>query len=290
LKMKNLMFVALLIFQSFLGCVLGHAKLDVPTAWNPNPSKDAPCGGGAPQPYASIVWQAGTEQNLIWEVVAGDGVGPVEGLINVNAQQDFTNAITMFTNGNSPSLGQHTMSFKVPSIVCQGPNNTCLLQVSSSSGWVACSTIGISNSSSSGPVENTYCVYGTEIQFCATKNAANVSIPIGTTTATVDLQVLSTYQTNINNTNVFANGANPQCQAAYKSLVCDNGLPSCGRTSACQDTCQNAVNLCGLTTAEVNLYPCSTYPTCGANGVAHLDIPRVFVALLMMLSIFYRLG
>jgi len=287
--MKNFLIIASLLI-SFLGCVLGHAKLDTPTAWNPNPSKTFPCGGGAPQPYASVVWQQGTVQNLIWEVVAGDGVGPVQGLINVKAQTDFTSPVTLFTNGNSPALGQHTMTFKIPNIVCQGPNSTCLLQVSSSSGWVACSTISISNSSNSGPVENTYCVYGTEIQFCATKNAANVSIPLGTSTATVDLQVLSTYETNINNTNVFLNGADPNCQAAYKALVCDNGLPSCGRTSACQETCQNAVNLCSLTPDEANLYPCSTYPTCGNSGNAPLSVPLFLVALMMMLSIFYRLA
>jgi len=285
--MKNL--VCLLVFLSLCINVFGHAKLDTPTAWNPNPSKTFPCGGGAPQPFASIVWQGGSLQSLIWEVVAGDGVGPVEGLINTQAQTNFdTGVVTLFTGGNSPSLGQHIMTFTVPNIQCVGPNQTCLLQVSSSSGWVACSTISISNTSRSISEKNV-CVYGTEIQFCSFRNAANISIPLGTSASSVDLQVNSTYNTNINNPNVFTNGGDANCQAAYKQLACLDGLPDCGQTSACKTVCQNAVTLCGLTPAEANLYDCSTYPAC--EGLGHMESPSVFLAaLLTMLAVFYRLA
>jgi len=56
--------------------VTGHAALVNPIPWNPNPSQTAPCGGVVKSaPLTTLA--RNSDVNIVWNVIAGDGIGPV---------------------------------------------------------------------------------------------------------------------------------------------------------------------------------------------------------------------
>jgi hypothetical protein len=61
MKFATVLFAALIAVALLAAHVDAHAKLNTPTAWNPQPSTGNPCGGGARATTAAATWQAGAD-------------------------------------------------------------------------------------------------------------------------------------------------------------------------------------------------------------------------------------
>ena len=118
---------------------------------------------------------------------------------------------------------------------------------------------------------STSCHIATGLSFCSMMNGQNVVIANGASMAQLDTQAQTAYNDNLPNTNVFANGANSDCQTAYKNLLCFNTFPLCGTSmGVCQDACSQVTSKCGLQPQHANLYQCSSYPTSSCTNQAAL--------------------
>jgi len=278
-----------------LTSVDGHAHLTAGTSstvgigWNPNPST-ALCGGQSPQP-ALFVFPAGAivgttadgAKNLIdlsWDVVAGDGEGPVTIAVDQNGGTNFNTPGTVINTDNNPTVAQHALAIQIPSgITCSGPGNSCTLRVIGSNNWQSCVTFLINNaggSTGSAPAEPTPSCQAANLptgSFCMYANSlSSVFVPIGTTTQQMDAAALTTYTATRANLKVFSSGlTDPNCGPLYHQYLCETiffqagcgapgSTPSSNPTlqvaTPCRNLCIAMQCLCGLNRTHVGLYPC----------------------------------
>jgi len=184
------------VFLCLVSYVAGHAKLNVPLAWNPSPSKTAPCGGGtafqttiSTDPNQDVL-KTGTNWNFQWQLVAGDGNGLPQIGVDSNYGTNFLGIGTAtYISGPAGSdssvtvLGVYTMSIAIPSnLVCTGgvQGNLCSMQFKTPTGWYACATIttdkSVANNNSISTQQAT-CVQptGQRLFFC-TNNVGNFAL------------------------------------------------------------------------------------------------------------------
>jgi len=273
----------------------GHAHLTAGTsstvgiAWNPNPSTSL-CGGQSPQP-ALFVFPAGAvvgttadgSKNLMdlsWQVIAGDGTGPVTVGVDQAGGTNFNTPATVINTDNNPTVAQHALAFQIPNgITCTGPGNSCTLRVIGSNNWQSCISFLTNNagaSTGSAPVEpqatcqkanlpsGSFCMY--------VNNLASVFVPLGTTILQMDAAASTTFTATQANLKVFSSGlTDPTCAPLYHQYLCESiffqaGCGAPGSTpssnpalqvaSPCANLCLTMQCICGLNRTHINLYPC----------------------------------
>lgn len=259
-----------------LVCILvavhGHAVLRDPIPFNTNPTTTRFCGvnpitdnmKSTPQ----AIWQVGTTVTITWQVVAGDGAGPVIGGLDTKGGTNFS---TPLWNGGftTTSTGTFKQSFTVPPVSCTAPN-FCTFGISSS-GWYSCSTVSVVNAAvpRQPPTAPQCKAISGRTSFCGATGSVLVSN--GADPDDVDAELASVYSANLGNNKVF-NGAvtSSACTSSYKTLLCSVSLTPCDpatsqaitATEACHGQCQQTMDDCGIVQAHIDLYPCSTYPLC----------------------------
>ena len=129
--------VGLLLFALLTVSVNSHAMLSYPTAWVPNPVKNAPCGGLSDYPAGNQIVNLtiGDQLPVSWTVIASDGSGDVTAKYNLNGGVNtFTENWTGLTI-SAPQVGSFAGVAVVPNVTC---SPTCTAQVSNAAGWVSC--------------------------------------------------------------------------------------------------------------------------------------------------------
>jgi len=287
MKLLLSLFVSSLLIVS----VYGHAKLVSPVAFNPNPSKAAPCGDGNILPGPAANWPPGSTQTLAWTVVAGDGTGAIRAFVDPKGGTGLfptsvptagtvpTGLTEIILSGTTPSTTiPYTFTLTVPNVVCNGPSGFCTVVVFSTSSWWACTTVNISsaipitNNTNIGPPAPT-CQNATDLPFCTRINSKQVSIPFGQSLLDLDNAAKQAYIFNLGNPKVFTRPSTAGCPSAYKFLVCATIFRRCGGGLIadcdyyigahpygcfCKNTCFQARDLCGLNTTHTGLLNCDT--------------------------------
>jgi len=286
MKLLLSLFVSSLLIVS----VYGHAKLVSPVAFNPNPSKAAPCGDGNFLPGPAANWPPGSQQTLAWTVVAGDGTGQVRAFVDpkgtknnfpttVPAVNAVPTGLTELILTGSPTQVPtttiaYTFTFTVPNLVCDGPTGYCTIVVFSATSWWACTMVNISSAI---PITNTTttsypaptCQNATDLDFCTMVNGKQVSIPFGQSLYDLDHAANRSYYFNMGNPKVFITPQTAGCSSAYKFLVCATTFRRCGTGIIancdyyaggygcfCSKTCYTARDLCGLNATHNGLLNC----------------------------------
>lgn len=111
---------------------------------------------------------------------------------------------------------------------------------------------------------NPNCVKAVGLSYCDAINGMQIVIPAGQTAATapkafIDDDAALAIQAikNLNNTKVFIDGMNPECEAHYKRAKCALNFPACGALNnaafpdspyVCKTACTNVVRVCQLNT------------------------------------------
>jgi len=264
--------------------VFGHAKLNVPVAWNAQPSKASPCGGG-PQPTdTGTSFTIGGSTNIIWQVVAGDGVGAVSLSVDPTGGTTFANPVVI---GTPTAVGTFTYPYTVPSVTCTGTGALCSIQVASSSGWFACSTVRFVQAGTPPPPPGVNCKVASGLTFCSFLNGHNIEIQPGTDIVALDQTLATTYTTTLYNPNVFSTPNNTICQTDYKTFLCHEQFPYCGQTAACQSSCYDAIGKCGITTSHRGLYDCTQGPiSCTDPAASSTIVVSFFVIAAALLAAF----
>jgi len=272
----------LLVVIGLCTLVFGHAKLNVPPAWNPQPSKASPCGGG-PQPTdTATTFTVGTTESITWQVVAGDGVGAVTLSVDPAAGTNFANGVVI---GTPTAVGTYTYPYTVPSVTCTGANGLCNIQVASSSGWFACSTVRFDQPGVPVPPPPTpSCQAVSGLTFCTMINGHSIEVEPGTDPLSLDKALAVTYTATLYNANVFSNPNTTLCQTDYKNYLCHSQFPWCGQTAACQPSCYDAIGNCGITTSHRGLYDCTQGPiTCNDPNASSAIVASFFVIMAALL-------
>jgi len=229
-------------------------------AWNTQPSKTSPCGGGAKPTSSNTVWVAGTTVLITWQIVAADGEGPVTLSLDPTGNTTFKNGVVI---GDPTSVTTYNYTYNVPAnTVCTGPTKLCTIQLMSSSGWYACASVMVTPQGTPPPptVPVSSCQLVSGLSFCSALNGHSVVVPTGVDPVALDGTVAATYSANLNNPNVFTTPNATGCAADYRALVCGDQFPFCTQTTVCQATCTAAITECSLTPAEKNLYNCAQGP------------------------------
>jgi len=275
---NNNILSVILLLSSLFGVVSGHAKLQTPAAWNTQPSKTSPCGGGSAPSLAAISWNVNTQVSIAWTVIAQDGSGVVSVKWDLAGGSNFQGNATVL--GSANAVGNYNFALLVPNVVATGPKGLITMQVFSSSGWFSCSSVQILGSNLPlPPPPAPICVVPIDLAFCLSRNHVNVQIPGGYTANAVDKSITDSYTTTLHNTNVFSNGNSSACATAYKNYLCQTGLPNCGQTYACKSLCQNALNLCGIQPAHITLYDCTQGPDdCNASSFLSFSLALLVFA------------
>jgi len=258
-----------LLFSFLFISIQGHAILRVPLGWNTNPSKTSPCGAGVQPTVPDAIWKVGTTVTITWQVVASDGSGAVTVTFDPTGQMNFVGApqSLISTIGTAPMVGTFNFSLTIPSVTCTGPDNMCSVQFMSSSAWFSCTSVQLVTTPPPPVITTPTCEIATGMKFCTQLNNQFVLVPHGQTAAGVDSEVSSTYSANVINPNVFTFGNSSACGPAYKNFLCSQTLPYCGTQGACQAICNYALQTCGLTQKEADLYNCGLGPiSCCQNG------------------------
>jgi len=284
----------LLVFPEavLFALVAGHAKLNTPAAWNPQPSKAAPCGGAAQLTDTVTSWEIGGRSTVAWQVVAGDGVGAVSAIIDPTGGTTFTG--TPISLGTASVVGPATFTFTVPDTTCTGTSSDptkgpiCTVQIKSDSGWVACATVRVSGTFVPPPPKGVNCQVVEGLQYCTEQNGVNVEVAPGSVPANTDATVRETFLTTLYNPNVFSAPNTTRCATAYKNYLCKNAFPYCGQEAACQPACYDAIGICKITDSHRGLYDCT-------QGVVKCDDPgsdavrAAFGFALLLVSLFFAL-
>jgi len=294
MKLLLSLFVSSLLIVS----VYGHAKLVTPTAFNPNPSKAAPCGQGPLLPGPAAIWSPGSTQTLAWTVVAGDGTGPIRAFIDpkgvmsnfptsVPANGVVPSGLTeILLTGTTPTTTiAYTFTLTVPNLQCEGTAG-CTIVVFSSSSWWACTAVNITNAvrstntSGSNFIAPT-CQNATGLSFCTMVNNKQVSVPFGQTLESLDNGANVSFAFNLANPKVFTTPSKGGCFSAYKYLICATMFRRCGTGLIaqcdyftgtypygcfCSHTCFQARDLCGLNATHSGLL------NCDSSQIADTDI------------------
>jgi hypothetical protein len=276
-------FLALIVASYLVASVYGHAKLVSPVAFNPNPSKTAPCGGGALPSGAAANWPVGSTQTVSWTQVASDGGGQLSMYIDPKGSTDnfmttTTGAGTGLVSVNFPystnANDNYQFTLTVPDVDCNGPSGLCSVVIFTATSWWACTLVTIKTSNVIQPVlvANTTvanCTNATALAFCDIVNGHVVSIPTGQTPAQLDASAQSAYTSTLANAKVLSTPSKPGCASALKYLLCSTLFKSCdyhgpsscdyykgGSGCFCVTTCIQAAQLCGLNATHVDLFGC----------------------------------
>jgi len=276
--------VLAVVVLSLVVYVAGHAKLNDPLAWNPTPSKTQPCGGGAafstlPNTAAGStdMLKGGQSWQFQWQLVAGDGSGPVHVRIDPNYGTTFSVSVgtaggdsSTIVSGPDPNyidvLGTYTLKLTIPQgIVCTGgtQGNLCSMQFYTDSGWYACATVTTdSSTANNNSISNANGCVGNQngvskFFFCTNSAVGNFALtarfiwtgssptlqqPNGFTE--MDSICNATWYQNMHSSLVFSNNKNSDgtlnmvCGAAYRRYLCGQMFP------ACSGTLQSGVEAC----------------------------------------------
>jgi len=249
----------------FITRVSGHAYLTEPFAWNPQPSKTSPCGGGgafltldAAEPTIATTWSPDVPLYFGWQLISQEGQGAVTVSVASNYGTNFNVVgIAEFVSGppgannQIAALGDYVLSITPPSnLLCSGgvTGNLCSVQFSTASGWYSCTTVTSANAVEYPHINNTIspetCVAGHGDQnmfFCAGSfaidqpvyvgDSPNIQTPYGFTQT--DESLNATFYQNMNSVLVFTNsktstGAwNTNCATAYRRYLCAQYFPLC---------------------------------------------------------------
>ncbi|EGG16211.1 putative transmembrane protein [Cavenderia fasciculata] len=259
-------FVILSLLLLAIVCVQSHSVLKVPAAWNPNPSKVKSCGAGQPQGAAQATYCPSTAYTIKWQVVVGDGVGPVTIGINLGTKTT-ANFTTLKTDDSPTAVGTYSISVVMPATEC----NLCTLQIQSTSDWFSCSTISISASAcgqavTDAPLEPVK--VDNQLSFCTMKNKKTVMVPVGANVADIDKATQVSFAANLANPLVFSNN-DSNCRQLYYPFICDLAFPQApgsfnetvdASNSLTQQECASFSSACQVTELHSSLYPCGTYP------------------------------
>jgi hypothetical protein len=263
----------------------GHAKLVSPIAFNPNPSKSAPCGGGATLASAAANWPPNSQQTISWTQVASDGGGQLKMYIDPKGTQgnfptnvgDTPSATLVAVNFPYSTNANQNYQFNitVPDVDCNGPTGLCSVVIFTATSWWACTLVNIRTSNVEKPavVANTTistCVTASGLSFCDMVNGQSVSIPFGQTLAQLDESAKISYNTTLENPRVFSTPTKAGCLSSYKYLMCATIFKSCNYLGIncdyyqgyagcfCVTTCTQASKLCSLNVTHTDLLGCAT--------------------------------
>jgi len=297
----------LLALIAITASVSGHAVLKDPSPWNTQPSTTKSCGIAAnanPTAVAAATWEVGSQVNVLWQLIAGDGAGEVNILIDTTGStapdptQDTTISVASFAS-SSNDLRVYNQPITVPKVAnCTGPSGLCTLQVHSPNWW-SCAYINITDCPGCPipPPPPPKCTpLGTQLNFCTQKKGQSALLPVGKNPVSLDAQTQSTFLAYVNNPNVFGNN-NTQCKQAFSNFLCDVNFPKCGTGvnghaitgQPCHASCQSTMATCNLQPAHAALYDCSdavAYPLCQDESAASsvvvglVAVVFAFVALL----------
>jgi len=271
-----------------VGFAHGHAVLVSPVPYNPSPTTQPLCGvsqiTATMASTAQATWVTGTQVNISWHLIAEDGGGNLYGAFDPLGGTNFTVLAWTDTFPTSGAPRFYTKVFTVPSISCdQSPTKLCTFRVYTASKWNSCTTIKIVSSGGSGggsggggnsgdstPPVVSQCapVPASSSGFCNTTTNAMVDITVSA--QDLNNELISTYNFNRNNLNVFSNGNSSACMSSYQQLLCSIYLPSCNPATgkviqssvACHAQCEQTMTDCGVVNAHLYLYDCSSYPLC----------------------------
>ncbi|KAL0489860.1 hypothetical protein AKO1_009347 [Acrasis kona] len=278
--------------------VLGHSKLTIPAAWNPNPSTTQPCGGGVAPNGPVVTYTQGNTYPLQWVVVASDGNGPITVSLDTNGGTTaFSVPVTVA--GVMPATGTKTYNFNItiPNVSCSGANGKCTMQVKSTSGWYACSSVAITSAVSTpspAPSATGTCMKATGLTFCDSVNGNDVLVPFGQTDPiTMDNVLRGTFNNNLNNPAVFATPNATFCQSNYKKFLCGRQFQPCDGSylGGCNQACVALNSICSIKEVHIPLYPCDSYPntksdnTGSCSGAGSLRPPIILFVVLFLLYI-----
>jgi len=300
----KLVIIAALTLAAFVASISAHAVSRVPIPWNPNPSTTAQCGGGTNTNTPTMTLVAGQPFTVTWEVVAGDGAGPVTFKVDPAGGVNFgTGSTTIQMTGNPqvpPAVGTYKFTGTAPAVTCTGTGATCTLQIATTN-WFSCATIQILDPNSSAakttptPTSPQTCMVAKGLTFCTWMNGQSVALPQGQISAlTMDWAVQATYQQYLANKNVFTNPTNPQCAGWYQKFLCGANFQPCGSTfgsGGCNQACVNTNAFCGINPSHLTLYNCTNYPNTGydltgnCNGAGSLKISAVVMIASVLLSV-----
>jgi len=277
------------------GYVYNHAVLTNPLPWNPQPSKTAPCGGGVQSTSPVANWKIGATITLVWQVIAGDGVGPVTLQFDTSGKTTNFSVNAPLTGPTPTTTGTFIFTFSAPNIACTGTGSTCTLNIFSSSNWFSCATVQFSTNGGAvtGPLT---CIVPLTLSFCSMVNNKQVFIQGSTTTANInanDQQVALTYNQTLFNPNVFSNPTNPLCQQIYQKFFCGLTWPLCNKAApGCITDCNAVVQQCGLLSTHFGLYNCSTFTeligdASGPCSSSNLLKFNVFVIVIISFLLYY---
>jgi len=282
-----------------LPSVLGHAALVTPSAFNPNPIKTFTCGG----PTAGTVNVVAAGANTLqWKLIASDGAGDVSMFVdpagvttNFPTSYTGTKAATVQSVGvigttTSTQVGTtFTFDYTMPDVTCTGSmggrTDVCTAQVVSASNWVAC--FAFAKTAPTGNQNPTYvCSLATGLTACPMVNGKHVNIPTGYTLASLDLEVSTTLNQNLPNTNVFLTGNTPAapgaqqtpCEQSYRAYLCGATFGACAvgtnappPVSPCQAVCSQFECWCGMNALHADLYQCELYNNAGSDLAGQCD-------------------
>jgi len=259
--------------------VSGHAKLNVPTPWNANPSTTAPCGGPTLVTTPSAVFAAGSTQDLTWQVIAGDGEGPVKvtvdtaGVSSNFAAGTASTLVPLTVGGQTPNaLGTFDITITLPSpLTCTGTGGICVAQIKGQNNpWSACFSF-VTSAPSTGTgaaIGQPSCVIASGLTFCTPVNGKSVIVPYAMDMLDMDTNAANTYAATRVNTKVFSAGQSAACGAAYQHYLCGSTFGPCGLgypPNPCHDVCSQVTCYCGLNATHAGLYDCSVATNYGSD-------------------------
>jgi hypothetical protein len=290
--MRSALLVLALLSSAVL--VAGHAKLNNPLAWNPNPSTQQKCGGGTDPAVARASWPSGAKVAgaIEWEVVAGDGVGAITVKLDPNGGTDFT--VNVPITGTTPATTiKYTFDItKVPNVECKGAGGLCTVQIGNGN-WVGCSTVEITGVTAAAVVVapgEPKCENLTGLVLCKAMEGRSGMIPYGTTMEAVDATLDTTIRATLFNPKVFDTPEGDGCGGAYVAYMCAKTFPSCNLLTQketdvgpCNSVCLQAQNACGLKTDHKALLGCfsatngdkDNYGSCDTEYVGKTDLQPI---------------
>jgi hypothetical protein len=246
----------------------------------------------------------GQQFNIVWQVVAADGAGPVTVTLDTTGGQVFTGASSVaipITGTAPPGVGTFTFSAVAPKAVCTGKGATCTIQMKSSSNWYSCSTIQIIDpnnpNATASPTLPPNCQPAFGLTFCDWMNGQNVYLPTGQISAvSLDHVVQSAYTQYLSNPLIFKTPGSSQCQGWFKKLICGINFQPCNAvgTGGCLQACLNTRSFCSTDDSHLSLYQCSNFTntisdlTGNCNGAGSVSVSVIVMlasAVLMVVAL-----
>lgn len=275
------MYVFKIVAFSLVALANGHAILNQPAAWNTQPSTRAPCGGAtaAGRTPIQLAVAAGGTLNLDWQVVAGDGAGPVTVSIDPNGGTNFAVQARVTSANTNAAVGRYKIAATVPAGTVCGQTG-CTLQVKSSSNWYSCSSINlqaaptqqptpkpttpapteqtVTQQPTANPTEPTpkptrvptrvptplpkLCLTASNLNFCDMLNGKSVLAESNQQMALNDQLAANAFADDTANPKVFLLTTDT-CKTNYKNVLCNKYLPGCTSSTTCKGNCQRT-NAC----------------------------------------------